>query len=99
LKDEGGVSRLRIATATRSRRTNNIPSSFDSAGEGRTWRRSARKIDGASSIEARETIILGKPPRIPARTGKDDIKAAMELTVRLRKAALPGATAHSSGDA
>lgn len=50
-----------------------------------------RKSVDATPIDAREKLILGKPPRILPQTSERAIKEAMDLTVRLRKAALPDA--------
>lgn len=52
-------------------------------------RKPTRKSAGVS--EKRERSIVGKPPRMPPLNGENVTKAAMNLTVRLRNAALPGA--------
>lgn len=51
------------------------------------------KRGGKSPTDAREKLILGKPPRIAPQTSERAIKEAMDLTLRLRKAALPSAPA------
>lgn len=45
----------------------------------------------APARRSREDLIVGKPPRMPQLTDAGSIKAAMDLTGRLRTAALPGA--------